>query len=142
MSKILVIEDDFDTQELITEFLIAQNYKIDVADDGVEGVRLFQNNEYDLVLLDVMLPMDGYSVCKMIRKQSPSLPILMLTALSDESDEIKGFELEIDDYITKPFSFNILKKRVEAALRRGNATALGILRCNEVTQNKVGFTGR
>lgn len=66
----------------------------------------------------------------------------MLTALSDERDEIKGFELEIDDYITKPFSFNILKKRVEAALRRGNATALGILRCNEVTQNKVGFTGK
>ena len=141
MSKILVIEDDFDIQELIQEFLSAQNYSVDVADDGLDGFRIFQDHEYGLVLLDVMLPkMDGYQVCKMIRNASPSVPIIMLTALADEYDEIKGFDLGIDDYITKTFSFNILIKRVEAALRRANVNESDVIRFKEVALDRNGYT--
>lgn len=118
MKKILVVEDDLQIQELIKEFLKAQNYLVDTADDGVLGYEKVKNNEYDLIIMDVMMPnMDGYSLCKMIRAISKT-PIIFLTALSEEQDEIKGFELECDDFITKPFSFNILIKRVNAVLRR------------------------
>lgn len=120
MNKILVIEDDIDIQELIKEFLVSQEYEVDVASDGIEGISMFNENEYNLVMLDIMLPnIDGYSLCKMIRAKS-DVPIMMLTALDDEKDEVKGFELGVDDYITKPFSFNILIRRVEAVLRRYN----------------------
>lgn len=116
--KILVVEDNLDIQELIKEFLSTEDYKVDTADDGLEGIEKFNKGEYDLIILDIMLPrLDGYGVCKMIRSKS-KVPIIMLTALNEESDEIKGFELNIDDYITKPFSFNILVKRVDAVLRR------------------------
>ena len=122
MYKILVVEDDTDIQELIKEFLVSQEYEVDVASDGMEGMNMFNDNEYNLVMLDIMLPnIDGYSLCKMIRSKS-NVPIMMLTALEDEKDEVKGFELGVDDYITKPFSFNILIKRVEAVLRRYNKT--------------------
>lgn len=124
MSKsILVVEDDANIQELIVEFLRAEDYNVDYASDGLEGVQLFKKNDYDLIILDIMMPnLDGYSACKMIRKTS-SVPIIFLTALNQENDEVKGFELECDDYITKPFSFNLLIKRVEAVLRRSNTTA-------------------
>lgn len=124
MSKsILVVEDDANIQELIVEFLRAEDYNVDYASDGLEGIKLFKKNNYDLIILDIMMPnLDGYSACKMIRKTS-SVPIIFLTALNQENDEVKGFELECDDYITKPFSFNLLIKRVEAVLRRSNTTA-------------------
>ncbi|MEG0371637.1 MAG: response regulator transcription factor [Clostridium sp.] len=116
--KILVIEDNVDIQELIREFLLSENYIVDTASDGVEGIEKFNKEEYNLVILDVMMPkLDGYGVCKIIRTKS-KVPIIMLTALNDETDEVKGFELQVDDYITKPFSFNILIKRVHAVLRR------------------------
>ncbi|MCS7460507.1 response regulator transcription factor [Paenibacillus doosanensis] len=141
MVKILVIEDDADIQELLREFLSAQNYEVDAADDGVNGIRMFKDNSYDLVLLDVMMPnLDGYNVCKMIRGQSSSLPIVMLTALDDEAAQIKGFELGIDDYITKPFSFNILIKRVEAVLRRAKADSdSSMVKFKELAVDKEGF---
>ena len=92
---------------------------MDYASDGLEGIQLFKKKEYDLVLLDIMMPnLDGYSVCKMIR-QTSNVPIIFLTALNEESNQLKGFELECDDYITKPFSFNLLIQRVKAVLRRG-----------------------
>ncbi|MGL4912405.1 MAG: response regulator transcription factor [Romboutsia sp.] len=116
--SILVVEDDFNIQELIVEFLSSQGYKVDFASDGVEGIQKFKQGSYDLIILDVMMPnLDGYSACKMIRKSS-NVPIIFLTALNDESNQVKGFDLECDDYITKPFSFNLLIKRVEAVLRR------------------------
>jgi two-component system, OmpR family, response regulator VanR len=106
-------------QELIVEFLKAEGYDVDYASDGLEGIQLFKKKEYDLVLLDIMMPnLDGYSVCKMIR-QTSNVPIIFLTALNEESNQLKGFELECDDYITKPFSFNLLIQRVKAVLRRG-----------------------
>ncbi|HFG9683605.1 TPA: response regulator transcription factor [Clostridioides difficile] len=121
-SSILVIEDDSNIQELISEFLSAEGCQVDTANDGLEGIQKFKQGSYDLVILDIMMPnLDGYGVCKMIRKSS-SVPIIFLTALNDEGDQLKGFDLECDDYITKPFSFNLLIKRVEAILRRSNKT--------------------
>ena len=118
-TSILVMEDDVNIQELIVEFLKAEGYDVDFAGDGLEGIQLFKKKGYDLVLLDIMMPnLDGYSVCKMIRKAS-NVPIIFLTALNEESEQLKGFELECDDYITKPFSFNLLIQRVKAVLRRG-----------------------
>lgn len=117
--KILVVEDDNQIQELIVEFLSSQDYDVDVANDGVEGYEKFKENKYDLVILDVMIPrLDGHALCKMIRNLDKEVSIIFLTALGDEESEIKGFDLKADDYISKPFSFNILIKRVEAVLRR------------------------
>lgn len=116
--NILVIEDDSNIQELIVEFLSAEGYSVESANDGIEGIQTFKKGEFDLVILDVMMPnLDGHAVCKMIR-QSSDIPIIFLTALNQESDQVKGFELMCDDYITKPFSFTLLMKRVEAVLRR------------------------
>ena len=119
--KILVVEDDNQIQELIVEFLSSQDYIVDTANDGVEGYEKFKSGKYDLVILDVMMPkLDGHSLCKMIRNIDKEVSVIFLTALGDEENEIKGFDLRADDYISKPFSFNILIKRVEAVLRRKN----------------------
>lgn len=119
--KILVVEDDNQIQELIVEFLSSQHYIVDTANDGVEGYEKFKAGEYDLVILDVMMPrLDGHSLCKMIKSIDKEVSVIFLTALGDEESEIKGFDLKADDYISKPFSFKILIKRVEAILRRKN----------------------
>ncbi len=116
--NILVVEDDIYIQELIQEFLKARNYNVEAIDDGLEAWKMFNEGKYDLVILDIMIPnIDGFSLCSMIRQKS-STPIIILTALSEEKDQLKAFELEADDFITKPFSFNVLIKRVEAVLRR------------------------
>ncbi|PGM96472.1 response regulator transcription factor [Bacillus cereus] len=116
--RILVIEDDQEIQELIKQFLLTQQYKVEVASDGLEGMIHFNKQSFDLILLDVMMPnLNGFEVAKMIRNQS-NIPVIMLTALEEEQDQMKGFDLGIDDYITKPFSFHVLIRRVEAVLRR------------------------
>ncbi|OUC03702.1 DNA-binding response regulator [Bacillus thuringiensis serovar medellin] len=118
--QILVVEDDQEIQELIKQFLMTQQYKVIVASDGLEGMKQFNKQSFDLILLDVMMPnLNGFEVAKMIRSQS-NIPIIMLTALEEEQDQMKGFDLGIDDYITKPFSFHVLMRRVEAVLRRSN----------------------
>ena len=90
MQRILVVEDDFDIQELLQNFLQEAGYEVAVANDGVEALSLFAGQRYDLIVLDIMLPkIDGYGVCELIRKQS-DVPIIMLTALSGEEDQIKG----------------------------------------------------
>lgn len=120
MQKILIVEDDRDIQELLQEFLKEVGYMVDIAVDGVEAISMFNANSYDLILLDIMLPkITGYSVCELIRKQS-QVPIIMLTALDSESDQIKGLDLQADDYITKPFSMPILLRKIAAVLRRSN----------------------
>lgn len=120
MKKILVVEDEIKINELIVEFLKSEGYEVDSAYDGVVGYSKFKENKYDLVILDVMMPkLDGYGLCNLIREKS-KVPIIFLTALSEVDDEIKGFEAMADDYITKPFSFNVLIKRVEAVLRRSD----------------------
>lgn len=128
MQHILVVEDDRDIQELLQNFLIADGYAVTLAGDGLEALVQFQHGEYDLVLLDVMLPqMDGYTVCRRIRQQS-MIPVVMLTALDSEAYQLQGFDLQIDDYITKPFSMQILLCKIAAILRRSN---------NEIVQNQI-----
>lgn len=116
--RILVIEDDQEIQELIKQFLMTQNYIVETASDGFEGMKQFNKWQFDLILLDVMMPnLNGFDVVKMIRAHS-KVPIIMLTALEEEHDQIKGFDHGVDDYITKPFSFHVLIRRVEAVLKR------------------------
>lgn len=124
MQRILVVEDDLDIQELLKNFLQEVGYDVILANDGVEAVSIFSCAQFHLVLLDVMLPkMDGFAVCELIRKKS-QVPIIMLTALSSEEEQIRGLDLKVDDYITKPFSMPILIRKIAAVLRRsGRAQA-------------------
>jgi Response regulators consisting of a CheY-like receiver domain and a winged-helix DNA-binding domain len=118
---ILIMEDDFDIQEVIAEFLKAKDYAVTAVADGLEGIRRFNRESFDLVIVDVMMPnISGYEVVRTIRSKS-DIPTIMLTALGDETDQIRGFEAGIDDYVTKPFSFELLIRRVEAVLRRSRA---------------------
>ncbi len=118
MQKILVVEDDFDIQELLQNFLQEAGYEVAVANDGVEAISIFSNMKFDLILLDIMLPkIDGFTVCELIRRQS-QIPIMMLTALNGEEEQIRGLDLQVDDYITKPFSMPVLVRKIAAVLRR------------------------
>lgn len=117
--KILVVDDESRMRKLVKDFLLKQDYSVIEASNGEEAVDLFvENKDISLIILDVMMPkMDGWQVCKEIRALS-EVPIIMLTAKSDERDELLGFELGVDEYISKPFSPKILVARVEAILRR------------------------
>lgn len=122
MRKILIVEDDFDIQELLQNFLQEAGYEVASANDGVEAVSIFSGGQFDLILLDIMLPkIDGFSVCELIRRQS-QVPIIMLTALSGEEEQIRGLDLQIDDYITKPFSMPVLVRKIAAVLRRSSVS--------------------
>lgn len=119
--KILVVDDEARMRKLVKDFLSIKGYQVLEAGDGEEAVDLFfQQKDIALILLDVMMPkMDGWEVVKTIRKYS-QVPIIMLTARGEESDELQGFNLGVDEYISKPFSPKILVARVEAILRRSN----------------------
>ena len=121
--KILVIDDESRMRKLVRDFLTKKNYEVLEASNGEEAMEIFyEDKEIDLLILDVMMPkMDGWQVCREVRKVS-KVPIIMLTAKSDERDELMGFELGVDEYITKPFSPKILVARVEAILRRTHVT--------------------
>ncbi len=119
--KILVVDDESRMRKLIKDFLEREGYQILEAGDGLEALDLFyEHKDIALIILDVMMPkLDGWGVCKEIRRIS-QLPIMMLTARSEERDELKGFELGVDEYVTKPFSPKILVARVAAILKRAN----------------------
>ena len=118
MRKILIIEDELDIQELLAAYLRDAGYEIVIAGDGVEALAQLQQGAFDMILLDLMLPkIDGFGVCELIRRES-SVPILMLTALDGEQEQLRGFQMEIDDYVTKPFSMPILLQKIRAILRR------------------------
>ena len=118
--NLLIVEDDIDIQELLRNFLQEVGYEISIANDGMEAISLFSTIHFDLILLDIMLPkIDGFTVCELIRKQS-QIPIIMLTALSSEDEQIRGLDLQVDDYITKPFSMPILVRKIGAVLRRSS----------------------
>lgn len=121
--KILVVDDESRMRKLVHDFLAKQGYVVLEAENGEDAVDIFfSDKNISLVILDVMMPkMDGWQVCKEIRQYS-KVPIIMLTAKSDERDELTGFELGVDEYISKPFSPKILVARVEAILRRVNIT--------------------
>lgn len=118
MQKIMIVEDDFDIQELLQNFLQEAGYEISIANDGIEAIALFSEEPFDMILLDIMLPkIDGFSVCELIRKKS-QIPIIMLTALNGEEEQIRGLDLQVDDYITKPFSMPVLIRKIAAVFRR------------------------
>lgn len=119
--KILVVDDESRMRKLVRDFLVRQDFDVVEAGDGEEALDLFyKDKSIALIILDVMMPkMNGWEVCKEVRESS-KVPIIMLTAKSDESDELMGFDLGVDEYISKPFSPKILVARVEAILRRTN----------------------
>ena len=117
-TKILIVEDEIDIREGISEYLSEVGYDVMVAEDGQEGIDLFKSIEFDLVLLDIMLPkINGFGVLSQIREIS-DVPVMMLTAMTDDYSQIMSFNEKADDYITKPFSVVVLHKRIEALQRR------------------------
>lgn len=137
--KILVVDDESRMRKLVKDFLVKSNYDVLEAEDGEQAVDLFfREKGISLVVLDVMMPlMDGWQVCKEIRAYS-QVPIIMLTARGDEQDELQGFKLGVDEYISKPFSPKILVARIEAVLRRAQAdTQEGRLSCGGILIDKA-----
>ena len=137
--KILVVDDESRMRKLVKDFLVKQNFEVLEAGNGVEAMDLFfDQQDIALVILDVMMPrMDGWQTCREIRSYS-KVPIIMLTAKSDEQDELQGFELGVDEYISKPFSPKILVARVEAILRRSRMLENDeVLRVGGIEVNKA-----
>ena len=137
--KVLVVDDEDRMRKLVKDFLTRKQYKVVEASDGEEAIDLFvEHNDFDLIILDVMMPkMDGWEVCREVRKFS-KVPIIMLTAKGEESDELLGFELGVDEYISKPFSPRILVARVDALLRRtNNIDQNETIRAGEIEINKA-----
>ena len=136
--KILMVDDEARMRKLVKDFLSIKGYKVLEAEDGEAAVDIFfKEKDIDLIILDVMMPkMDGWEVCKTIRRYS-QVPIVMLTARSEERDELLGFELGVDEYISKPFSPKILVARVEAILRRSAQKGQEeVLECDGLVLNK------
>jgi DNA-binding response OmpR family regulator len=148
MLKILLIDDDQTLREMFAEHLHVLGYETFAATDGATGLRLAAEQQPDLVVLDVMMPgMDGWTVCEELRKTSP-IPVIMLTAKSDEIDKLRGFRLGVDDYVTKPFSFAELAARIGAVLNRAARapTAQSVVTSGDLTisfdQQRVVVDGR
>lgn len=139
-AKILVVDDESRMRKLVRDFLSRADFDVMEAENGEQALDIFYTNkDIALILLDVMMPkMDGWAVCKEIRAVS-AVPIIMLTAKADEKDELKGFELGVDEYIVKPFSPKILVARVEAVLRRSNPAEAddNILEYDGIRMDKV-----
>ena len=137
--KILVVDDESRMRKLVRDFLVREGYNVLEAEDGVEAMDIFyEEKDISLLILDVMMPrMDGWQVCREIRESS-KVPIIMLTARSEERDELQGFDLGVDEYISKPFSPKILVARVNAILRRtlGN-TAGDVIEAGDIKIDKA-----
>lgn len=135
--KILVVEDERKISQVIEINLMMAGYLCDVASDGEEGLRLALSGDYDLILLDLMLPKrDGFSVCREIRK-TLSTPIIMVTAKEEEADKIMGLELGADDYVTKPFSIKVLLARIKANIRRYSGEVVERVAPAESDEDKI-----
>ena len=131
--RILLIEDDIAISRLLKEGLEDESYAVDVAHDGSEGDRTASADEYDVIILDIMLPeMDGYEVCRALRKDGNKTPILMLTARDAERDIVEGLDTGADDYLAKLFSFDVLLARIRALLRRPNEKLEEILQVGDL----------
>ena len=137
--KVLVVDDESRMRKLVRDFLVKKDFEVLEAGDGAEAIDIFfATKDIALVILDVMMPkMDGWQVCREVRSYS-QVPIIMLTAKSDERDELLGFELGVDEYISKPFSSKILVARVEAILRRTSGLAADdVIRAGGIEVNKA-----
>lgn len=135
--KILIVDDDQNICELLRLYLAKEGYETLIAHDGEKALELFEQNKPNMVLLDVMMPrMDGWEVLKTIRQYS-QVPIIMLTARAEERDELQGFELGVDEYISKPFSPKILTARVEAILRRSKVAVSEVINVGGICIDKA-----
>jgi DNA-binding response OmpR family regulator len=131
--RLLLVEDEKKVSELVARALRAESYAVDVAEDGLRGWELAQSYEYDLIILDLMLPqLPGEEVLRRIRRTNQRVPILVLTARSATEDKVHNFEAGADDYLTKPFAFAELIMRVKALLRRGPITRSSVLRVGDL----------
>ncbi len=123
MSKLLIVDDEFRIRELIKKYAIYEGHEVYEAENGLDAISLCKTNQFDLIVMDIMMPhLDGFSAVEQIRK-SENTPIIMLSALGEEYDRIKGFELGIDDYVVKPFSPKELMLRINAIIKRSNKTS-------------------
>ncbi len=142
--RILLAEDDWKLRRIASDFLKKEGYLVIEAENGEEAIELFFNNKIDLVILDIMMPiLDGWDVCREIRSEQENIPVIMLTAKSNEDDILKGYGLKADEYITKPVSLRILMAKVKALLRRNNADSvinMGKLVIND-SSHVVTFSG-
>lgn len=119
MTRILITDDEAKIRSLIAKYAIHEGFETDEACNGMEAVEKCENNHYDLVLMDIMMPeLDGFSAVKEIKKTKPNMPFIMLSALGEEYDKIHGFDLGVDDYVVKPFSTKELMMRIHAILKR------------------------
>ena len=136
--KILVVDDEERIRRLVRDFLVRAGHIVKEAPDGEKALEIFYEDKgIDLIILDVMMPnLDGWETLEIIRESS-QIPVIMLTARSEEMDELKGFKLGVDEYITKPFSTKILVARVEAVLRRANANSQDVTEIGGITLDKV-----
>ena len=138
MKRLLVVEDEPEIRELLNNFLSNEGFEVSLAQDGVEAISLFAKKQFDLVILDIMIPkIDGFGVCEVIKKQS-DVPVMFLSALNDDKSQIKGYDLMADDYVTKPFSMPILIRKINALLRRNESAELrkdSILICGDILIN-------
>ena len=136
-NTVLIVDDEQRMRKLVRDFLVKQDFTVLEAADGEEAIDIFlENKDIDLVILDVMMPkMDGWETCREIRQYS-QVPIIMLTARGSENDELRGFELGVDEYIAKPFSPKILVARVQALLRRTNTMIEENLECGGIVLNR------
>lgn len=135
--NILVVEDEQRMREIICDYLEMDGFTVFQADNGIEAMNVFENNNIDLVLLDIMMPgLDGWSVCRRIRKKSNVL-IIILSARSDEDDKLLGFELGADEYVTKPFSPKVLVARVKTLISRFNETNGEQIKNNMISKKEI-----
>ena len=145
--RILIIEDEKKVADFIRKGLEEQTYVVDTAVNGVEGENLAGYNEYDVIVLDVLLPkQDGWTTCKNIRLNAVKTPILMLTSLGETEDKVKGLDLGADDYLTKPFAFDEFLARIRALIRRGGGGEATLLKLAdlelELLERKVTRAGK
>ena len=139
MSKILIVDDEMKIREIIKKYAIFEGHEVTEASGGLEAVGLCREKDFDIIILDIMMPdLDGFSVCREIRKSS-STPVIMLSARGEEYDKIHGFEVGVDDYVVKPFSPKELMMRVAAIVKRSAGNDAQIVKIGGL---KIDFTGR
>ena len=142
MARLLIVDDEMRIRELIKKYAKFEGYEVDEAADGMEALEKCRSNDYDLVILDIMMPeLDGFSVCRELRKNRP-VPVIILSARGEEYDRIHGFELGIDDNVVKPFSPRELMMRVAAVLKRTGSIGKAEKEVYEHDGLRVDFTGR
>ena len=142
MARLLIVDDEMRIRELIKKYAKFEGYEVDEAADGIEALEKCRSNDYDLVILDIMMPeLDGFSVYRELRKNRP-VPVIILSARGEEYDRIHGFELGIDDYVVKPFSPRELMMRVAAVLKRTGSIGKAEKEVYEHDGLRVDFTGR